>query len=800
MPDLLKLKTADWDLTVWCSDLQQHRKTYLNTLTKRSAASDAALIRFSPPLSAEHCEALSADSLTEVPATDNLDSLQLPEPVFFENMQYQFEWTFSAPAVTSAEIQHRLETVNRSFRFVCAPTADGPGARLTGTINTGNDVGWFRLPLCYLKNTIPVFCSVSFEVLPVKMSLQQDLPVMRAPIEQHYPLWLFSLARKTEQGAGRGRERGNFALLWLEQFSVLRDNFEKGLKVIAAAPHSRLQPVAGRIRADRIKGKISARMAERISADLNNGDYDKRYRTEKKRLSVDTPENRFIKMIVDVSKRRLAELNQKLILINRDPENQRLSEAFLDEIAGWQKPLLVMQKQSFLREVGPFSGLNGESLVLQQKTGYSAVYRIWQDLKYYLELFDGQASVSIKSVAEIYELWCFLTIRNILKDGLGFVETAVGSGKLELQDCEYRLVDGSRGAFQFSRSDGVTARLVHEPVYSRKTKPVRIYPVAQKPDILLDVTFPDGRKYTWLFDAKYRILESTVAGPAFPESIDLVPEDAINQMHRYRDALIHVAQHKSEDGGHKTRPVLGAFALYPGFFDQKKETNPYAEAIAEIGIGAFALLPETGELNGSHWLKEFLTDQIGLPVSPYAAGCTAENLFVRESARIPHYGMQQILYPDLVMTVALGSGSGKKKSYLEAFREGTAKWYHIPVSTFNSRFRHHIVDEIRYLALAESDPEIPGTRIIRRLWPVVSTVRVRRNKLTTEQAGSEKSSEEMYVLFGLGKPLQIRDSVGGVPLRNFRSSMKLTRLNLIEGANDFSELKTVYPEGLSPVM
>ncbi|MDR9778407.1 nuclease domain-containing protein, partial [Rhizobium hidalgonense] len=69
---------------------------------------------------------------------------------------------------------------------------------------------------------------------------------------------------------------------------------------------------------------------------------------------------------------------------------------------------------------------------------------------------------------------------------------------------------------------------------------------------------------------------------------DLVPDDAINQMHRYRDALVQV-----NNNGIKSRPVLGAFALYPGCFNQKDDPNlnPYAESIEQVGIGAFALLP-----------------------------------------------------------------------------------------------------------------------------------------------------------------------------------------------------------------
>ena len=109
-------------------------------------------------------------------------------------------------------------------------------------------------------------------------------------------------------------------------------------------------------------------------------------------------------MIVTQSKRQLAEFEQRLRTSNSAPDRQRLSDEFLNELHSWQKPLQKVLNQSFLKDVGSFAGVNGESLVLQQKTGYSAVYRVWQELKFYLDIFDGQANISMKSVAEIYEV------------------------------------------------------------------------------------------------------------------------------------------------------------------------------------------------------------------------------------------------------------------------------------------------------------------------------------------------------------------------------------------------------------
>ena len=130
--------------------------------------------------------------------------------------------------------------------------------------------------------------------------------------------------------------------------------------------------------------------------------------------------------------------------------------------------------------------------------------------------------------------------------------------------------------------------------------------MTQRPDVLLEVSFPDGRKCLWIFDAKYRLKTTSKSS-----DIDHVPDDAINQLHRYRDALIHLSDQDVER--HKSRPVFGAFALYPGYFDQSHEPFPYVDAIQEIGIGAFPLLPSIDESDGNLWLKQFLNTQIGIP-------------------------------------------------------------------------------------------------------------------------------------------------------------------------------------------
>lgn len=69
--------------------------------------------------------------------------------------------------------------------------------------------------------------------------------------------------------------------MWLANFAALRERFEQGLKVICAAPHSRLQPTVAHIKAAKLKGRLPHKLAEQVKQDFANGQYDKRYAVEK---------------------------------------------------------------------------------------------------------------------------------------------------------------------------------------------------------------------------------------------------------------------------------------------------------------------------------------------------------------------------------------------------------------------------------------------------------------------------------------------------------------------------------------
>ena len=719
---------------------------------------------------AQHAQTF-ANRGQEIPtyvAQINGENQLLAAPFFFENSRYEFEWIFHQP-VKNVRLEHKLTAVNEVFNFY--QYADTQTFR--GTIDTGNDIGWFHLPLSYELEGVMHQFEYAVEVLPSKMDLHSDLPAMYQDIDEIYPLWRFNLAEKTEQSMQDRRERVDFSLLWLAQFQRLQADFAKALNVVANSPHNRLQAVEKQQKAAKIKGKLPERTAMKIRNDMANGLYHKSYPLTERRLSVDTPENRFVKMTVERSIQILSLFDRTLRKEN--VKTNRLSKAFFERLSGWQKPLKQIKHQSFMQQVGAFQGLMKESLVLQQRSGYSRVFQIWQELKHYLDCFEqNQAEISQKSVEEIYEVWCFLKLRQILLN-LGFQEkSAEKTELLNNEDFSLRMKDGIRGAFRFEKN-GVKIRLAHEPRFSKENQILKSFITTQKPDIYLEIEFPNKLRYIWLFDAKYRIkTEQDWDENEDIEHIDYVPDDAINQMHRYRDALILMNE---KDLNPKSRPVFGAFALYPGFFDQQAVKNPYQNAIEQIGIGAFALLPME---NGAYWLTEFLRKKLSLNDPQH-------QLLLEHEARISDHGMQQRLYQNLVLMMSLGEK--RSDEYLAQFKQGKLKWYHTPVATFSLKMPDYLASEIQFLALAYQGE-------IERIYPVKSVRKLPRSKISTEQAGAKSQSEELYYLFELSKPLWLEQVISGVPRLNekgegFRNSIKLTTLEKLDEVTSFEQIEAV---------
>jgi len=771
MSEILRLTCAEWEFSVRSKDVFSRQKLF-NKISKRYTNNPiSAHIKLSKKLNCDLLEILSTGENRLTQISDAKD-LNLLNPYFYENTNYHFEFVFFDPKVTDVSIKHKLKKISEAFYFI-KPRNNNETPRLIGNFNTGNDIGWFKLPLSYLgPNDNYSFISISFQVFPLKMDIENDLVNMYKSLDKHYPLWRFSLANKTDQSASKGDSLGYFPLLWIANFESVKDNFIQSLNTIVKFPHKKLIKFSSNVTADKLKGKITNLQVDKIKEDFNNGLFHKKYRFERKFLSHDTPENRFIKMIAGTTRSRLSDFHNRLINLNTPPENQLLTNEFINQIYQWQEPFSRLLNNPFFNGVGEYQGLKEISLVFQNKKGYISAYKIWQDLKFYLDLFANQSSISLKSIEEIYEVWCFLELRRIILDKLGFKEILSESNNLMYKDLEYKLRDGIRGAFHFTRIDGLEIRLAHEPIFKSDTKNIRTYWVTQKPDIFMEIKYPDSKKIIFIFDAKYRISTDD-------EIQDFVPEDALNQMHRYRDALISVND-KLSHSSIKSRPIFNALALYPGFYDQTSTNNPYDTLIKETGVGAFPLLPSTDVHNGSFWLENYLYQHLGDSFANIK-NSQSELFFIKEPSRIPFSGMNQKLYSDLVLLINLDSSKSYEKSIII-----TESCVYISSSILNKKFENHMVSEIMFISFNNFDPG--SFSCIGSLFNAHHVKNICKKELSSEITSN---IHESYWTFELGSTLKINDLHLNLLLNDLNQTFKLTTLTKIHECNN-NYLKYVY--------
>ena len=377
------------------------------------------------------------------------------------------------------------------------------------------------------------------------------------------------------------------------------------------------------------------------------------YRVEEQVQTNDTPENRFLKFA-------LAQITDKYEALKKQIESVKsASEAMKSEMQAVSTTLKRLQSNPFFRTIGRFKGLNQESLVLQKASGYSQVYRTWNMLRRAYSLNDGIYKLQTKDIATLYEIWCFIEVSHIVKEQLHLNDEDIDHrNRMEMNGLfTWELGKGEHSRILFKKDNVELAELVYNPKSTENDndstgiKELVTKTVPQKPDIVLRLTKDDlqeGMKLTYLFDAKYRI-GGKVKG------VDVPPDDAINQMHRYRDAIYY----KDYSSDALKKEVIGGYILFPGDGDPTEvEISNFYKSIAEVNIGAFPLRPK--DERNRRLLEHFIEGLISTK--------SQETI----SRVIPQKGT----FVDVGNRVLIGYVRPGKSEYYQRFLDGTATLYY----------------------------------------------------------------------------------------------------------------------------
>ena len=565
----------------------------------------------------------------------------VPAPAtFFDNADYPI-WIEFKDNVKDAQFGSILQNDNDRFSF--------RRHILAGFINYKNEIGRSEIQIIYKVDKETRAFRFGFEVLSTKLDYYEHWRTIVEDIEREYRMLSLDYMRRTFHGFSPDQNGEHPDIVWWSVFEGEQQKFIKACKSIIDRPRHRLHGEEAYLRADKLK-QTPHNIENRLAEHRKEPAY--LYRVEQHILSNDTQENRFLKFALHQISKRYEDLRQRIEAV------KTASGTMKSAMLATSETLKRLQHHPFFRTIGRFKGISQESMVLQKAMGYSQVYRIWNLLRRAYSLNDGLYRLQTKDIATLYEIWCFIEVSHIVKAQL----------RLENEDVEHRnrmemnsifsweLGKGEHSRILF-RKDGVElAELVYNPKNADTEndnvgmKDLVVPTVPQKPDIVLQLTKNDlqqGMKMTYLFDAKYRI-------DGKDKGVDVPPEDAINQMHRYRDAIYY----KDYDANALKKEVIGGYILFPGDGEPNDvAVSKFYKTIKEVNIGAFPLRPK--DVENRKLLENFIDELI----------------HTKSYETIAHVIPQKGAYVEVGNRVLIGLVKEDNKLF-QAFIDGTATLYY----------------------------------------------------------------------------------------------------------------------------
>lgn len=565
----------------------------------------------------------------------------VPAPAtFFDNADYPI-WIEFKDYVKDAQFGSILQNDNDRFSF--------RRHILAGFINYKNEIGRSEIQIIYKVDKETRAFRFGFEVLSTKLDYHEHWRTIVEDIEREYRMLSLDYMRRTFHGFSPDQNGEHPDIVWWSVFEGEQQKFIKACKSIIDRPRHRLHGEEVYLRADKLK-QTPHNIENRLAEHRKEPAY--LYRVEQHILSNDTQENRFLKFALHQISKRYEDLRQRIEAV------KTASGTMKSAMLATSETLKRLQHHPFFRTIGRFKGISQESMVLQKATGYSQVYRTWNLLRRAYSLNDGLYRLQTKDIATLYEIWCFIEVSHIVKAQLHLDDEDVEHrNRMEMNGIfSWELGKGEHSRILF-RKDGVElAELVYNPKNADKEndnvgmKDLVVPTVPQKPDIVLQLTKNDlqqGMKMTYLFDAKYRI-------DGKDKGVDVPPEDTINQMHRYRDAIYY----KDYDANALKKEVIGGYILFPGDGEPNDvAVSKFYKTIKEVNIGAFPLRPK--DVENRKLLENFIDELI----------------HTKSYETIAHVIPQKGAYVEVGNRVLIGLVKEDNRLF-QAFMDGTATLYY----------------------------------------------------------------------------------------------------------------------------
>ena len=574
--DILRIKHNDFTLTFECNSLQ---RTWEKGCQRLGAHRLTSKYTWSDECAVERTDEFERSKGVITQEYDN------QEAFFFEQTDYSI-WIEFEKGTTEAELVTPRQDVNERFSWKRTQRV------LMGFINYGNEIGRADFPIQYTLNGIRKHFVFSYDVLSAKLDYHHDWKIILRDIETEYRMLSLDYLRKTYHGISEGNGEP-YDLIWWNIFRSLQEQYIHACRNIIERPRHRLRAINTYKRADQIKRftpVLEQQFAEHKTEEQHL------YYVEEQQTSHNTLENRFLKHTLSIIEKHYRSLADRIL---SDPAYQ-IADNEKAYIRQTRDELQHLVRNPFFRTIGKFEGLKQESLILQRDVNYSNVFRTYIILRKSFNLNDGLYRMETKDIATLYEIWCFIQVEKVVKELFGDDVSVEHPNRPEMNGLFTReLKWGEQSKIVFKQGDITLAELFYNPQHGESVnglkgiQGLRTYTVPQRPDIVLQLTKDDlqrGMQMTYLFDAKYRMEKDK-------QGHDVPPDDAINQMHRSRDAIYYAS-----DETDLRKEVLGGYILFPG---KMTDGDHFRQTVDEVNIGAFPMRP--GD-EAHQMLRDFIAD------------------------------------------------------------------------------------------------------------------------------------------------------------------------------------------------
>ena len=448
-----------------------------------------------------------------------------------------------------------------------------------------------------------------------------------------------------------------------------------------------------------------------------------------------------------------------------------------------------------------------ESLVLQSRLGYQQIYKDWLKLKRGIDLYNGAANIGTLQIWEIYELWCFIKMKKLVADAMGINHNKPSHEQLITEPkgtllnpftnsslehiVEYRYPeaeddDTEERKAQLAAHEGDRVTLHYQHTFNRTSGKdeygmgINTATTEQRPDIVLNIRKASGEVVlTYLYDAKYRVINDKKLDKDFEEQDivemadlpggDYPPTDAINQMHRYRDAIYYSKEHEP----YRSKEIIGGYILFPGRgSDEYVKKRYYSASVESVNIGAFPLLPNSDSLLRAH-LDDILMKYTAADTHVAKAKPQRTLAYVTEEEKA---GM---LPDDLVMIAVAGSEEKRQWTFDNL-------WYNIPLD----KIADSPWNQAKYLLLY-----VKGEKFVGNLCKIVRTKHdVWTKEKLVEGNYPDAPSHSAYFMIRIRKPSdtdadlqKLQFNVKDITNKywgNERMAFMLVKLNSLENVVD----------------